>query len=178
MTTTETGGGPSPTPSPPGWLAQQHQKLDEWEARVGLPACRVPLFQDVAVKFLELPPGDRKKLTPDECADACVVLSQYAAHLHRVAQREEADVVLLKERVRKLAAERAQQQDAFKFEDKMLLAVRESPEASSLDLQRVAAEVKAKRLAYFSNHVDKVARAYGDLGNVRKRERQYGGGGD
>ncbi len=142
--------------------------------KVGLPVHKMPLYQDVAVGYLEMMPGDRKKMTPDDCGEAAVVLSQYAAHLTREAQREEADAVLLKERVRQVVRDRLAQQKGYGLEERMLLAVREDKVACELDAMRVAAEVKAKRLAYFSNRVDRVGQAYRDLANARKRERQYG----
>ncbi len=156
------------------WLTEQRGRLDSWEAKVGLPPHKMPLYRDEAVHYLELLSGDRKKLTPDECAEAAVVLSQYAAHLTREAQREEADAVLLKERVRQVVRDRLAQQKGYGLEERMLMAVAEDKAAGDLDGLRVAAEVKAKRLAYFSNRVDRVSQAYRDLANARKRERQYG----
>lgn len=139
-----------------------------------MPAFSVPGVKDEAVRYLELSAADRARLTADACAEACLVLSQYAAHLTRVQQRAEADALLLDERIRKAVGRRMTQQHAYSYDERRVLAVAESDDAVALDNQRVAALAKAARLAFFANRVDKVARAYEVLSHTRRRDRQHG----
>jgi hypothetical protein len=175
MTTDETTGNDNSPPPSTDWLTRQTERLDAWEQAVGLPKyAGVPAYQTEAVRDLEMTPNERSKLSPDEAAEACVVLSQYAAHLTRVAQRAETEAFLLQERVTALVAPHLERQQAWGNEMKRVLAVLENPEVTALDTRRVAAEAKAKRLMFFAARVDAVARAYQNLANARRRNREYG----
>jgi hypothetical protein len=155
----------------PGWLALQHQRLDQWELDVGLPTLQVPLIKDEAVRLLELTPDDRRRLSGEELADAAVTLSMYATYLSRLAQREEADAVLLDERVVSLLRCSLANQPAYTPHERRVLALNQSVEARATDLQRVGASVKAKRLAFFAARVDRVAQSYERLAYSRRGER-------
>jgi hypothetical protein len=133
------------------------------------------MIRDEAVRYMDLPAGERHKLTPDECGEAAVVLAQWAAHVSRACQREEADAEMLAERITEVVRLRLNQQNAYSPQERRALAIAEDSTASRLELQRVAAHVKARRLAYHANRIDRVSRAYEALANARKRERQYGG---
>ena len=117
-----------------------------------------------------------RALPPDECAEAVVVLSQYAAFLTRACQREEARMAWAADEINKAVAPRLGQQKGYGLEERRLTAVAENEHASALERVRAEAQAKFKRLLYVSNRVEGVAKAYQNLSNVRRREMQYGRG--
>lgn len=116
----------------------------------------------------------RSKLSCEECAEATIILAQYSSYVGRAAQRQEAESFLLKERIQYLIGENMALQKAYSPDERKALALSQDEEAQELDLQRIAAFTKAKRLYGYAERIDKISRAYEVLSNVRKRERQYG----
>lgn len=115
--------------------------------------------------------SERGKLTPAEAAEAELVLQRYAMYLGRLAQREEASTSLLVDQVTRCVAPRILQQGAYHPDERRALAVLENEVARKLDLELSAAKAKAKRLAYFSMRVEKVATAYGRLAIIKRGNR-------
>jgi hypothetical protein len=148
--------------------------MDEWEAAVGLPEYRVPLTKDDAVRYLEMASEERRKRDAEECAEACVLLAQYAAHLTRTAQRAEAAAALLDDRITQLVRAEIPLQKAYSYQERRLLAVGASDEARALEGRRMAEAAKARLLAYYATRVERVATAYQNLSNVRRRGREFG----
>jgi len=148
--------------------------LDSWEERVGLSKFEVPYVKDDAIKLLNLEVKERTKLTCEECADAVITLSQYSAYVSRASQRLEAEAFLLKEKFNQILGESIALQKAYSPDERKALAIKDNQFAQELDLQRVAAYTKAKRLYLYADRIDRVARAYEILSNVRRRGRQYG----
>lgn len=171
--TTETGGE---TPSPErSWMEAQQNNMEIWEQKIGMIPCRTELpVRDEAHRYMQLASQERRKLSCDECAEACLVLAQWAAHLERVCQREAAAAELLLHRVKDLVGDVVQDAKGFKYEEKLASAIRGNKEAMSLYLQHVGASTKAKSLSYYPARVEKVADAYRNLSNVRRRDRQHG----
>jgi hypothetical protein len=134
----------------------------------------VPSDRPAAERLLGLSAAERSKLGPDECADACVALSVYAAFLTRLAQAQEAEAFLCAERLDRILLPAMGGYAAFSFQERRALALAERPHADALDLERIAAAAKAKRLLFFANRVEAVAKAFGGLGNARRRGREFG----
>jgi hypothetical protein len=142
---------------------------------MGLPAFKTPLIRDEAIRYLEMASTERASLTPEDCAEAQIVLSQWATHVSRAQQREETNSFLLEEEIQRIISPRLGQQRQYaSVDERRALAIREDTVAQRLELQRLAAVAKAKRLSYIATHVGYIAKAYRDLADSRRRHIQYG----
>lgn len=130
--------------------------------------------RDEAHRYMQLPAHERHKLSCDECAEACLVLSQWAAHLDRIRQREESNANLLYHRIEELVGDKAHSAKGFKYEEKLATAVRADDEAWEVYLDYVQARARSDRLNFHAKRIEGVAEAYKSLSNVRRRDRQHG----
>lgn len=148
--------------------------MDNWEINIGLNKFEPPLIKEEAIKFINLDSQSRSKLSCEECAEAVVILAQYAAYVSRASQQQEAEAYLLKEKVQELIGENMATKKAYSPDERKALALAEDEKASEYDLLRIAAMTKAKRLYMYAERIDKLSRAYEVLSNSKKRGRQYG----
>lgn len=132
-----------------------------------------PFGKVAALKYLAMGPDERVKLGPDECADAAVSLAQYAAYLQGLAQRAEAEVLVLNDRIDALVSQQAARLVASSFAERRRLAILGHKEASELHAYCKLAEAKAKSLAYMANRLDRIGQTYENLSHVRRRDREY-----
>lgn len=150
--------------------------LDNYEHEIGLPQFRLlPSVQEEALSLIEITLEKRQKLTPQQCAEAVLVLSVYAAYLGRACQREEARMAWAEEQTDKIVAPRLNQQQGYGFKEKRLLAVRENQHAQEFERIRAESQAKHKRLIFFAQRIEKIAEAYKNLSNVRRRNNEFDG---
>lgn len=141
---------------------------------MGLPPFQTPTGPDEAFRYLEMPAAERRKLTPVECADACIAIARFGAHVGRLCQQEEADAFLLDERITEIVRDHVHEQPAYTPFERRALAIAGNIEAAKLERARIAAVAKAKRLAYWASRYEKIARGFENLSNARRRDREYG----
>jgi hypothetical protein len=157
-------------------MAAADAKLEAFEAGIGLP--KAGLSEELAgeaQRYLALGAKERAKLTPDDCAEACLVLSQYAAHIGRVCQQEEGRAALAGELTNRSVVARLDQEKGYAFDERRLKAVAGSTHATELDRGRLESLVRFKRLLFLAQRIEKVAEAYKGLAYVRRRNNENGG---
>lgn len=174
MTTEQMNGNEQSEIVSQSWIQTQRNRLDEWDIKIGLPKFQPPAGKNDAIRLMENSSQDRQKMTPDECADAAVTLAQYGAYIARASQILESESSLLKDQIIRVLADSVPNQKAYSPEERRTLALCENDECYQMEADRIATVTKAKRLYFYAEKIDKVARAYENLSNTRKRERQNG----
>ena len=66
--------------------------LDEYESSLGIPKFRDDFHDDSAKQYLQLSRNEIEKLTPEQCAEAALLLASLSFHLQRSYNREIARV--------------------------------------------------------------------------------------
>lgn len=156
-------------------LEAVNTRLDDFEANLGIKFRLLPSIQNEALKYLEIEAEQRRKLTPDECAEAVVILAQYAANVHRAYQRESAQVRWSEDEICKVVAPQLAQYDKYmKHDFKVALAVRENIYATELNSIRAESQAKCERLNFLATRIGEIAEAFRGLSFTRKRDREYG----
>lgn len=155
-------------------LNKMDDYLDQWEVSIGLDKISVPHAKSEALRYMDLPIDERKKITPENAADAVLVLAQFAAYISRVVQKEESKMFWLSEEIMKVIASRVNQQKGYSFEERKALAIAENEAAQRLERLRRESQAKWKRLAFHAMRVEKIAMAYQNLSNVRRRLNEIG----
>ena len=146
------------------------QILEDFETSIGLPPNKMSIsLLDEAQELLALSREDRERLTCEECAEAALTLSQYAAHISRACQREEQRMVFAEDESDRIIAPFITNISAYGKWEKRLSLLANNKEAQSFESMRKEAQAKYKRLLYFSQRVDKVADAYRNLSIIKKR---------
>jgi hypothetical protein len=150
-------------------LERRSRELDGWEASLGLPRLP-PECSSEASRLLSLPPEAIRKLSGPECSEAAVLLMSYAVFLQRAAGREQSRARWAEESIRRITAVNAASQKGFSYQERLALAVRESPAASELDRARVMALSRLDRIVYVSTKVEGLARAFMSMASGRRNE--------
>lgn len=148
--------------------------LDSWENSIGLSQFTISSVENEAIQLLSKGTEERKKMSPYDAGHAAVTLSQFAAYIGRLCQKEEARMAWATDEIHKTVASRLSQQKAYSFQEKLLLAVAENEHAQNLERHRGDAQAKSTRLKYLANRIEKVAEAYKNLSSIFKREMQAG----
>jgi hypothetical protein len=113
-------------------------------------------------------------MTPEECSDATVILSIYAAYLQRVCQKTLALANSLSRRVKLATAGRQPRDARIGFEERYYMTIRGDPEILEMDNRRARAQSQHEKLCYFAQRVREVAEAFQACAHTKNRKREYG----
>jgi hypothetical protein len=152
-------------------LIELDEILDQYEHVVGLPACIANEVEVEGTRIYNLSPAVLKKFTAVECGEAAFVLRQFASHIQRSANREQARVTWAEESIKKIIAKTVNQYKGVSFEERKLQAVRDNDAASKLDAIRVRAKLRLERLAYMSSKIGDQAKSLESLQYAKRGER-------
>ena len=151
---------PNTSPMIPDRAREQLEKvdsiLDEYEASLGIPKFRDDFHDDTAKSYLQLSRNEIEKLTPDQCAEAALLLASLSFHLQRSYNREIARVNWSTSLIKKTAAGREGQYSGS-WESQHYQAVKGDGYTSKLDRVRVYAQQRADRLTYLSSSVKNIS---------------------
>lgn len=156
-------------------LSRMEKALEDWEQKNGLPPLRRLRSESEALQYLDLPAADRRRLTPEECSEAAVVLSSYALYVNRLCQIEQARAQWLEQVLDTEMASAMTQRRAGSREERRGLTLGSDPVWQRLEQLRREALARCNRLGYFAHRIEYIAGAFQNLGHARKRERAHGG---
>ena len=133
--------------------------LDEYEEGIGLPKFNPIFHEDSAKKYLQLSRTHIEKLSPNECAEACILLTALAFHIQRSYNREIARVNWAAQTLKTTIAGREQ---AYKgsWESQFNQAVKEDGYTSKIDDIKRYAQQRADRLTYLSSSIKNMSDLY------------------
>ena len=126
--------------------------LDEYESQCGLPYVEWNGNEDEFREYLSMPREALEKLTPHDCTQIAYRLGQFAFHLQKQVNRENARVVWAKQRLMELVGQESEQFDKYtKFEVKTALIVKANAHAQALQRIWTYAEQRSTRLTFLSS---------------------------
>lgn len=132
-------------------------ELDAFEHKLGLRPVR-PETEGEAVRLLDLVPDAVQAMAPQEALDAAFVLRQFAIHLQRAMNREQAAARAADEGVRRVIAPKLGSMPGYSHDERRMAALRNDDAAMAYENIRIAAMLRVDRVSYLSGKVSDMAR--------------------
>jgi len=136
--------------------------LDEYESSLGISQFRDDLNDESAKKYLRLSRNQIEKLTPDECAEAALLLASLSFHLQRAYNREVARVSWSSQVLKSTVAGREQSYKGS-WESQFNQAVEEDGYTRKVRSIQRYAQQRADRLTYLASSVKNMADVFINL---------------
>ena len=130
--------------------------LDEYEASLGIPKFSSDFHDDSAKQYLQLSRNQIEKLTPEQCAEAALLLASLSCHLQRSYNREIARVNWA-DQVMKTAVAGREQQYKGSWESQFNQAIKEDGYTSKVLTIKRYAQQRADRVTYLSSSVKNIS---------------------
>jgi len=144
--------------------------MDAFEDGLGIPLGGPnEQAQDEVKRLLSLGTVDLTQMNEDQCGEAAVVLMNFAFHLQRCTNREQARANWAEETLKKIISKTLPRQSGGSYEERRLLAVSASEQADSLDRTRIRARAKADALAFQAQRIDSLSKALMALKQTRRK---------
>tara|TARA_Y100000310_G_scaffold331052_1_gene403932 strand:+ start:16 stop:504 length:489 start_codon:yes stop_codon:yes gene_type:complete len=129
--------------------------LDEYESSLGIPVFNSDFYDDTAKNYLQLSRNQIEKLTPEQCAEAALLLASLSFHLQRSYNREIARVNWA-DQVLKSAVAGREQQYRGSWESQFNQAVGEDSYTRKVLTIKRYAQQRADRVNYLSSSVKNI----------------------
>tara|TARA_R110002020_G_scaffold278233_1_gene493675 strand:- start:410 stop:901 length:492 start_codon:yes stop_codon:yes gene_type:complete len=142
--------------SPKERLEKLDEILDSYEIELGIPQYRKEFYDDSSQQYLELSRDQIEKLTPDNCAEAALLLASLSFHLQRSYNRELARVNWADHILRSSLAGREQQYKGS-WESQFNQAVKEDTYATKVQQIKRYAQHRSDRLTYLASSVKNIS---------------------
>lgn len=130
--------------------------LDEYEASLGIPAFTNTFHDDSAKNYLQLSRDQIEKLTPDQCAEAALLLASLSFHLQRSYNREIARVNWADQTLKTLVAGREQQYRGS-WDSQFHQAINEDDHTRKIANIKRYAQQRADRVTYLSSSIKNIS---------------------
>lgn len=155
-------------------LQEKIHKIDvalaEYEQLRGLPPFKI---NGEAEKYLNISLTELRQLSSVDCAEAAVLLAEFAFSLQRSYNEEMAKVNWATDEIRHAIAQEIKQYTAPSAEERKLLAIQGNEYAAKLDKICRWTKAKADRLAYLAGRAEFLGRTLMSLHSA-KREMNNG----
>lgn len=151
-------------------MEEADRLLDEYERSLGLPPAFAAEVEQEATRLLNLPPAVLRKMSAEECGAAAFTLRQFARHLQRSVNREQARVAWCEENIDAIIAKEVHKYAGASFVERKLKAVRESEAAAAVDRLRVHAKLRVERVSFLAAKVGDEAEALKSLQFTKRGE--------
>lgn len=140
-------------------LANVDSVLDDYEKKIGLPQFNQAFHDEGAKNYMQLSRTQIEKLSPEECAEASLLLASLAFHIQRSYNREIARVNWATQTLKTTIAGREQ---AYRgsWESQFNQAVKEDGYTSKIDDIKKYAQQRADRLNYLSSSIKNMSDLY------------------
>lgn len=144
-----------------------NKNLDNYDVKIGLP--KISETNNLAEKYLNLDFATAK-LTPDESAEAGAVLSQFSYYLQKTVNREEAKLVWLNGKIKKIIVGILPQIKSYNWSEREMSAIAQDDVAIQYDEERTRTEIRIKHLSYLSGKVEKLSEKYVELSRTLRNK--------
>jgi hypothetical protein len=150
-------------------LNQIQKTIQNYTASKGIYQLKVQNDVDI---YMNMQKDEIRKLSYEECCEAGIILSRYAAYLQDAHNTEISRVNwATSEVLRTVAPQVKQYGDKFhSFEERKVLAMIGNDYTKEVDRIRMWAQAIADKLAFMANRVDAVAKAYLSLSQAKRRD--------
>jgi hypothetical protein len=129
--------------------------LDEYENSVGLGKySEIHSFTNEELnEYFTMTRDTIEKLTPEDCAQISMRLSQYALFLQRTINREIARYNWAEESIKETIADEINNYKGYGFVEKSLQAIKHNDKANALNRIKKYAKQRTDRLSYIANNI-------------------------
>ena len=143
--------------------------LDEYERSVGLPAFSTNRNSSAATEFLSMDRNQIEKLSPEDCAQAALILNELAFHVQRAYNREIARVKWSEDTSKEVVANEVGGYKGYSYAERFQQAVKNNAHALSLNKIRKYAQQRADRLSFLASNMNTRA----DIFLATQRSKRY-----
>jgi hypothetical protein len=140
-------------------VEQWDSVLDEYESSIGLPAYKnLNSFNEIELNdYFAMNRDAIEKLTPDDCTQIALRLSQYALFLQRTLNREIARYNWAEETIKEVIADDINNYKGYGYIEKAYQAIKHNDKASSLNKIKKYAKQRMDRLSYLANNIKNIS---------------------
>ena len=137
-------------------LSKLDSVLDEYESSLGIPTFTNDFHDESAKKYLQLSRDQIEKFTPEQCAEAALLLASLSFHLQRSYNREVARVNWADQVLKTIVSGREQQYRGS-WDSQFYQAVKEDGYATKVADIKKYAQQRADRLTYLASSIKNIS---------------------
>lgn len=152
-------------------IKQADELLDKFQASLGIKELGYK-NADLAERYLQATPDEIRKMSPEDCLEASIILSQYAWYIQRAWNEENTHINWAEAKLKRFAAEEGAKYKAPSAEERRYLAIINNEYGDKLEKLRGASQAKADRINFLANRIDGVAKMYLEA-QYTKRSKNY-----
>lgn len=128
--------------------------LDEYENGLGLPIYNASLLPESELsQYLSMNRDVLEKLSPEDCAQISYRLGQFAFHLQRTLNRENARYNWAEESIKDTIADEINNYKGYGYIEKSTQAIKHNDKANALNKIKKYAKQRSDRLTYLASSV-------------------------
>ena len=125
--------------------------LDEYENSIGLPPSVSNYSNSEARSFMSMGRKQIEKLSPEDCAQAALILNEMSLHVQRAFNREMARVNWAEDTIKDVVADDVGNHSGYSYQERYYKAVKNNEYAKKLSKIKKYAQQRADRLTYVAN---------------------------
>jgi len=135
-------------------VAHWDKVLDEYENGVGMPMYAADSFsEDELQTYLTMNRDAIEKLAPEDCAQIAMRLGQFAFHIQRTLNREQARHNWAEETIKEVIANEINNYKGYGYVEKSYQAIAGNERASTLNSIKKYAKQRMDRLGFLANNL-------------------------
>lgn len=135
-------------------VAEWDRVLDEYEGSIGLSKYVAEALPETELKeYLTMPRDALEKLTVDDCGQIAYRLAQFAFHLQRTINRENARINWAEDTIKEVIADDINNYKGYGYIEKSAQAIKHNDKANTLNKIKKYAKQRSDRLTYLSSAV-------------------------
>lgn len=138
-------------------LALRDKVLAEYEKNIGIPLSQAPGTDEELEQYLKMDRVNIEKLSTDECGIIAMRLAQYAFHIQRAQNREQARVTWAKNEINLCTADIMQGYNGYGREEKLWQAIKGNDYAKSMNSIMIQAQQRVDRLSFMASGLNNLA---------------------
>jgi hypothetical protein len=128
--------------------------LDEYEKGIGMPVYSESAFQEIELQeYLTMNRNVIEKLSPEDCAQISMRLGQFAFHIQRTINREQARHNWAEETIKEIIANDINNYKGYGYVEKSYQAIIGNEKAFALNRIKKYAKQRMDRLGYLANNI-------------------------
>lgn len=128
--------------------------LDEYEKSIGIASYNSNLLpEDELNYYFQMNRDQLEKLTPDDCGQIAYRLGQFALHIQRSLNREQARMNWADETIKETIADELNTYKGYGYVEKSIQAIKHNEKAIALNKIKKYAKQRSDRLQYIANSI-------------------------
>lgn len=136
-------------------VSEWDRVLDEYEKSIGISAydAHNKFTEDELNSYFTMNRDAIEKLTPEDCAQIAMRLSQYALFVQRTLNREIARHNWAEESIKETIADEVNNYKGYGYIEKSLQAIKHNDKATALNKIKKYAKQRMDRMSYIANNI-------------------------